>query len=72
MKLKLTKETSSAGTVFYCIYKDEKIDSCIYAGNERSDTEDTIQEGFNKAVIRFSEIKSCKQETKELIFEETI
>ena len=71
MKLKLTKETSSAGTVFYCIYKDEKIDSCIYAGNERSDTEDTIQEGFNKAVIRFSEIKSCK-ETKEIIFEETI
>jgi len=72
MKLKLTKETSSAGTVFYCIYKDEKIDSCIYAGNIKSDTEEKIQEGFNNAVIRFAEIKSCKQETKELIFEETI
>ena len=71
MKLQLTKETSSAGSVFYMIYKDEKPDSCIYAGNIKTDTEEKIQEGFNNAVIRFAEIKSCK-ETKELIFEETI
>ena len=71
MKLQLTKETSSSGSVFYMIYKDEKPDSCIYAGNIKTDTEDKIQEGFNNAVMRFAEIKSCK-ETKELIFEETI
>jgi hypothetical protein len=71
MKLQLTKETSTSGSVFYMIYKDERPDSCIYAGNIKSDTEEKIQEGFNKAILRFAEIKSCK-ETKELIFEETI
>jgi hypothetical protein len=71
MKLQLTKETSEAGSIFYMIYKDEKIHSCIYAGNILTDSEDKIQEGFNTALIRFAEIKSCK-ETKELIFEETI
>jgi hypothetical protein len=74
MKLQLTKETSSAGSVFYMIYKDELVDSCIYAGNINTDTEETIQEGFNRSVIRFAEIKNFKQtnEKKELIFEETI
>lgn len=72
MKLQLTKETSSAGTVFFMIYKDDKVESCIYGGNERSDSEETIQENFNKAMIRFAEIKSCKKETKEIIFEEII
>jgi hypothetical protein len=74
MKLQLTKETSSAGTIFYMIYKDGSIESCIYAGNENTDTEETIQEAFNRSVIRFAEIKNFKQknEKKELIFEETI
>jgi hypothetical protein len=71
MKLQLTKETSTSGSVFYMIYKDEKPDSCIYAGNIKYDSEDIIHEGFNKAILRFSEIKLCK-ETKELIFEENI
>lgn len=72
MKLQLFKETSSIGTIFFMIYKDDSIDSCIYGGNLKCDTEDVIQEKFNNALIRFSEIKLFTEEKKELIFEEII